>query len=376
MVFLHGGPGLAYDETFKSVTEWFPAHGHVLVAPELAGSGKPGLEHMSNSHTQNYVRDLKSVIQCLRERPNMQGKEFCAVAHSWGGFQLASLLTDETAEERNFFKQAVFISPNLDSAQTRLFADASDYNDATEESITAFERTLVLNFEERHTGADEEMDASEKMTILNNPLIDQSLNEKFSPFYRLEKMASDTAFLFFHAVDDKQVPVSQSVNAFARINDAGGNARIVIASQGGHGFFKTGDGHNAGVMTSCFSAIDTLVKQAVTSKTAVIDGVSLPETHIERVEGKILEADKNYRNYSKVLDDFHHGVESPATSDERKSIPPKGTLLEKIAGAYTRIAEELEKRNSPQARRQAKANREIASSINETIGKEASAFRG
>ena len=102
MIFLHGGPGLAYGESYEPVTKWCISHGYTLVAPEIAGSGKPGLENMSDSNTQNYTRDLKSVIQCLRERPDMQGKEFCVVAHSWGGFQLASLLTDETAEERNF----------------------------------------------------------------------------------------------------------------------------------------------------------------------------------------------------------------------------------------------------------------------------------
>ena len=172
MVFLHGGPGFEYDQNYEPVTNWFLGHGYTVVAPEIAGSGTPGLEHKSNSHSQNYVTDLKSVVQHLRARPDMQGKEFCVVAHSWGGFQLASLLTDEAAEERNFFKQAVFISPNLDSAQTRLFADASEFNDISDGTVTAFERTLVRNFEERHSGSEEEMDDSKKMTVLNNPLID------------------------------------------------------------------------------------------------------------------------------------------------------------------------------------------------------------
>lgn len=155
MLFLHGGPGLEYDDDYEPVTKWFVGNGYTVVAPEIAGSGTTGLENTSNSYSQNYVQDLKSVIHYLRERPEMQGKEFCVVAHSWGGFQLASLLTDETAEERGFFKQAVFISPNLDSAQTRLFADASEYNDASDGSLLAFGRTLVRNFEERHTGNEE-----------------------------------------------------------------------------------------------------------------------------------------------------------------------------------------------------------------------------
>ena len=88
--------------------------------------------------------------------------------------------------KREVFKQAVFISPNLDSAQTRVFADAPQYSEVNDASVTAFELTLVANFEERHAGREVKMDNSKKMTVLNNPLIDQSLNEKFSPFYRLK----------------------------------------------------------------------------------------------------------------------------------------------------------------------------------------------
>jgi pimeloyl-ACP methyl ester carboxylesterase len=369
MVFLHGGPGLAYGEDFKPVTDWFIEHGYTVVAPEIAGSGKSGLKNMSNSHTQNYVGDLKSVIHCLRERADMQGKQFCVVAHSWGGFQLASLLTDDTAEERNFFTQGVFISSNLDSAQTRLFADAAQFNDASDGTVRAFESVLVANFEERHAGRGVEMAASEKITVLNNPLIDQSLNEKFSPFYRLDKMPKDIPCLFFHAADDKNVPVSQSVEAFDRINNAGGDARLVISSQGGHGFFKTGKDYHAEVTKNCFGAIDSFVKQAGSSAKAVIDGAFLADKTIAEVEGKILDTHKNYQNYTKVLDDFHQGNEAPETGNESKRIPPKRKLLRKIADARAHLAARLESSNSPVAIAQAALNREMASLINDALEK-------
>lgn len=372
IVFLHGGPGLAYDETYETyepMTKWFVGHGYTLVAPEIAGSGKPGLEDTSNSHTRNYVRDLKSVVQCLSERSDMQGKEFCVVAHSWGGFQLASLLTDETAEERRFFKQAAFISPNLDSAQTRLFADASQYDESTDSRLATFERTLVRNFEERHAGQEQETGHAEKMTVVNNPLINQALNEKFSPFYRLDKMPRDIPCLFFHATNDLQVPVSQSVDAFARVNNAGGDARIVISSQGGHGFFKTGHAHNADVMTSCFGVIETLVKQSESSKKAVIDGDFLPDTNIAAVEEKILEVDKTYENYTKVLEDFHNEIEPPASGDQRKRIPPKRKLLRKIADAHVNIAEKHKTSNSLQASKNAETILQKALLINESLEK-------
>ncbi|MDB5758428.1 MAG: family peptidase [Burkholderia sp.] len=369
MVFLHGGPGLAYDAGYEPMTEWFLAHGYTVVAPEIAGSGKDGLENKSNSYTQNYVQDLKSVIHCLRERPDMQGKEFCAVAHSWGGFQLASLLTDEAAEERGFFKQVAFISPNLDSAQTRLFADASQYSDANEGSLLGFGRTLVRNFEERHTGNEEKMDESGKMTVLNNPLIDQSLNERFSPFYRLDKMPKDLPCLFFHATDDKQVPPSLSVDAFAKVNNAGGNASIVISSQGGHSFFKTGDAHQPGVMTNCFTSIDTLVKQGGSSKSVVIDGDMLPDSDIETVERRLLVADRAYENHTKALENFHNEIKAPETGNGRIGIPPKRELLEKIAKAHENLAKKFESLSTPVARRNAESNRNSANLINKSLEK-------
>lgn len=369
MLFLHGGPGLEYDDDYESVTKWFVGNGYTVVAPEIAGSGTTGLENTSNSYSQNYVQDLKSVIHYLRERPEMQGKEFCVVAHSWGGFQLASLLTDETAEERGFFKQAAFISPNLDSAQTRLFADASEYNDASDGSLLAFGRTLVRNFEERHTGNEEKMDESGKMTALNNPLIDQSLNEKFSPFYRLDKIPKELPCLFFHATDDEQVPSSLSVDAFAKVNNAGGNASIVISSKGGHRFFITGDTHQPGVTTNCFAAINTLVKQGGSSNNVVIDGDTLADSDIEAVEKRLLVADKAYENHTRALENFHNEIETPANGNGRKRIPPKRELLEKIATAHENLAKKFEMQGTPVARRNAESNRNSANLINKSLEK-------
>ena len=70
---------------------------------KLPAAGNPGWKSSRIPIRRIYVKDLKSVVQCLRDRPDMQGKEFCVVAHSWGGFQLASLLTDEAADEAGSF---------------------------------------------------------------------------------------------------------------------------------------------------------------------------------------------------------------------------------------------------------------------------------
>jgi hypothetical protein len=233
---------------------------------------------------------------------------------------------------------------------------------------------LVKNFKERHAGTEENLDESKKMTVVNNPLIDKALNESFSPFYRLENMPKNMPCLFFHATDDKQVPVSESVDAFARINSAGGDARIIISSQGGHVFFKTGKDHNAEVMKNCFDAIDTLLRRVESAGKAVIDGAILSDPNPENVEGRILAADKTYENYSKALEEFHQGIERPVAGEERKRLPPKRKLLGKIADAHENIATRLERLeterlDTPVTRKNAEANRQKASLIKEWLKK-------
>jgi len=344
IIFLHGGPGIEYNQNFEHVTSWFLKHGYTLVAPEIAGSSRPGLENTSNSYTQppNYVRDLKSVIQCLRERSDFQGKEFCAVAHSWGGFQLASLLTDPNSslEDRNFFRQVVFVSSNLDSAQTRFFT-APFRNPPY---VTDMDQVLS-DFKERHAGSASE--GRDQITVVNNPVINQALNEKFSPYYRLEKMPLDVPYLFFHAMDDTQVPASQSIDSFEKVNSAGGNAKIVICTNGKHGFFKTEAHHHADVMTACFDAIDNLIKQPDLLPKATINSQCFDDLDSEKLESKILETDKTYKNYKKLLESFHKEDEVGGEEKRENEIPRKRAVLTQIKKDSEELLELFISENMP-----------------------------
>ncbi|MDB5854114.1 MAG: Peptidase prolyl oligopeptidase domain protein [Herminiimonas sp.] len=335
VMFLHGGPSLEYDADFAHVTSWFVNHGYTVIAPEIAGSGPTGLKNTSNSHTRNYVRDLESVIQWLSDESDFKSKEFCVVAHSWGGFQLASLLTDGAEKARQFFKQVVFISANLDSAQTRLFADP------------VCEYSMISNFSVRHAGSAEVIGDEGKMTVTNNPLMDQSLNENFSPFYRLDKVPIDIPYLFFHAIDDVQVPVSQSIDSFNAIKRAGGDAKIVIAEHGCHGFFKAGAEHNPEVMTTCFDAIDTLVKTPEKLTTAMIGSQSVDSSDVTNVEKGIAKIDGNYKNYKKVLDAFHSDDRSvPGEIREDRDLGRTGRLR-KFRADHQNVIDRLSGRVEP-----------------------------
>ena len=367
IVFLHGGPGLDYNESYAPVTDWFIRHGYTFIAPEIAGSGKEGLENTSNSYTLNYVRDLKAVIQYLRERQDFTGKEFCAVAHSWGGFQLASLLTDEESPDRNFFSRAVFISSNLDSAQTRLFADP--YDDRSSDALINSKNQMLGNFTQRHAGRNEQIDDANKMTVISNPLIDQSLNEKFSPYYRLEKVPSNVPCLFFHATDDKQVPASQSVDAFNKINSAGGDARIVISSQGDHGFFKAGTTHDPEVMATCFSAVDTLVKKPALLAKAGINGEAVDCTEAGTLEGKLLATDGSYENHRKLLEDFHKPQALAAGTARETRMPRKREYLQRIRDAHQEKMDFLIGKKIPKSHKSVQFHDAIILSINKALEK-------
>ncbi len=301
IIFLHGGPGLSYDDAFDNLTSWSLDHGYTLVAPEIAGSSKPGLVDSSDSFANppNYVRDLQAVIQHLRQQPDFKGKEFCVVAHSWGGFQLASFLTDKniSPEDKNFIKQVVFMSPNLDSAHTRIFEMSDRIGGPT------FETELQSEMTRRHAGS--LSDSQGKINFLNNPAMNKELNEAISPFYRLEQMPKEIPCLFVHPTTDKIVPASQSLAAVQRINSSGGDAKIVMTTSGSHGFFKTGNTNDPEVTATCLGAIDRLIKDPDSLTKVTIDKESLENSDPENIEAKIKEKDGSYENHNKLLYEWH-----------------------------------------------------------------------
>jgi hypothetical protein len=164
-------------------------------------------------------------------------------------------------------------------------------------------------------------------------------------------MPSAVSCLFFHAGDDEQVPLSQSVDAFTKINDAGGNASIIVSSQGGHSFFKAGSGHNDLVTASCFSAMDTFFKQTEPAIKALIDNAFLGDGDIGTVEARILEMDRNYENYTKELTEFHNDTESVRENGGRNKLPSKKRLLQKIEAAHADSAKKLERIEHPEIKK-------------------------
>lgn len=312
VLFLHGGPDLLFGEDYENLKSWSLEHGYTLIAPEIAGSEKQGLKNTSDSFSDppNYVRDLKSVLHYLRQHADFKEKEICIVAHSWGGFQLASFLTDKnlSPEDRNFIKQIVFMSPNLDSAHTRIYEMSERIGGPT------FETELRSEMIRRHAGS--ESNSTEKLSFVNNPVMDKDLNEKISPFYRLDQMPKDIPCLFIHPTSDKTVPVSQSLAAVEKINSSGGNAKIFLATSGGHAFFTTKEVNDPLVTTACFGAIDNLIKHPDSLNTATIDGEPLENSTTENIEAKIKEKDNGYENLTKLLDEWHGQAE---TTKGRKS---------------------------------------------------------
>lgn len=310
ILFLHGGPDLSYDDTFDNLTSWSLERGSTLIAPEIAGSSKPGLEGTSDSFSTppNYVRDLQSVIHYLRETPNFKEKELCMVAHSWGGFQLASFLTDKniSAEDKKFIKQVVFMSPNLDSAHTRIFEMKERIGGG------AFEVELSNEMSRRHAGTNS--DSSVKIDFINNPVMNKNLNEEISPFYRLEQIPKEIPCLFVHPTKDNIVPASQSLAAVEKISSSSGNAKIFMTSNGGHGFFKAGEVGDPDTAAACFGVIDSLIKNPNSLRKITIDEYSSDNSDPENIDLKIKEKNSEYESQKNLLDEWH----GKASSDNRK----------------------------------------------------------
>jgi len=270
MLFLHGGPDLSYDDSFEPLTSWSLDHGYTLIAPEIAGSSKPGLAGTSDSFASppNYVRDFQSVIHYLRQQPDFKEKELCVVAHSWGGFQLASFLTDKniSTEDKKFIKQVVFMSPNLDSAHTRIFEMKDRIGGGT------FEVELSNEMSRRHAGTNSH--SSVKIDFINNP----------------------------------------SLAAVEKISSRGGNAKIFMTTNGGHGFFKTGEVGDPDTTAACFGAIDALIKNPNSLRKITIDEYSSDNSDPENIEIKIKEKNSEYESQKNLLDEWH----GKSSSDNEK----------------------------------------------------------
>lgn len=314
ILFLHGGPDLSYNSDFDRLTSWSLAHGYPLVAPEIAGSDKPGLTSTSDSFTNppNYVRDFQAVIQYLRQQSDFKEKAFCVIAHSWGGFQLASFLTDKSvaSEDKNFIKQIVFMSPNLDSAHTRIFEMHDRIGGPT------FEVELSNEMTRRHAG--EKSASAGKIDFFNNPVMKKNLNEEISPFYRLEQMPKEIPCLFIHPTKDGVVPASQSLAAMEKINRGGGNAKIVMTTNGDHAFFKAGQADDL-VMATCMSAIDSLINNPDSLDKVRVDDESVVISDLDDIEKKIKEKDDRYESQSNLLREWHEpGSVSNVTGKKNK----------------------------------------------------------
>ncbi len=337
ILFLHGGPDLSYDNSFDNLTSWSLDHGYTLIAPEIAGSSKPGLLDTSDSFANppNYVRDLQSVIHYLRQQPDFKEKELCMVAHSWGGFQLASFLTDKnvSAEDKKFIKQVVFMSPNLDSAHTRIFEMKERIGGGT------FEVELSNEMSRRHAGTNSH--SSVKIDFINNPVMNKNLNEEISPFYRLEQIPKEIPCLFVHPTKDNIVPASQSLAAVEKISSSGGNAKIFMTSNGGHGFFKTGEVGDPDTAAACFGAIGSLIKNPDSLRKITIDEYSSDNSDPENIDLKIKEKNSEYESQKNLLDEWH----GKASSDNEKGGKNKIQTLISMKKRKEDLLKTLEERN-------------------------------
>ncbi len=336
ILFLNGGPGLAYDDTFDNLTSWSLDHGYTLVAPEITGSSKPGLEDTSDSFASppNYVRDLQSVVHYFREHPDFREKEFCVVAHSWGGFQRASFLTNDSisSDDKNFFRQVVFISPNLDSAHTRIFSQRDEIGGPT------YEVELQNELTRRHAGNNSH--SSGKISFVNNPVMNKNLNEAISPFYRRDQMPKGIPCLFVHPVKDSTVPLSQSLAAAEKINSEGGNAKMLITTNGGHVFFKTGKVNDPEATAVCFGAIDSLVRNPDSLASAMTDDESLAHPDSEHIELSIKAKDSQYESQKNLLTDWHRKDEASEGAEKTN----KFEVMKKLKAQKEAHLKKLEER--------------------------------
>ena len=144
--------------------------------------------------------------------------------------------------------------------------------------------------------------------------MNKNLNEEISPFYQLEQIPKEIPCLFVHPTKDNIVPASQSLAAVEKISSSGGNAKIFMTSNGGHGFFKTGEVGDPDTAAACFGAIDSLIKNPNSLRKITIDKYSSDNSDPENIDLKIKEKNSEYESQKHLLDEWH----GKASSDNEK----------------------------------------------------------
>jgi len=199
IVLPHGGPQVRDDPGFDWISQALASRGYAVLQPEFRGSGGFGKDLLSagfGEFGRKMQTDLSDGVRALAAQGLIDAKRVCIVGGSYGGYAALAGATLDTG----VYRCAVSVAGLSDlSAQLEYWHWPS--NTLDDRNTRFWDRFLGVN-----SADDPKLDA-------------------ISPIKHVDKVS--IPILLIHGRDDTVVPISQSVNMFDALKQAGKQVQFV-----------------------------------------------------------------------------------------------------------------------------------------------------
>jgi dipeptidyl aminopeptidase/acylaminoacyl peptidase len=212
VVHYHGGPEGQHRPTFNAVNQYLLSRGFGILMPNVRGSTGYGREYqMLDDYRRRWdsVRDGVAAAAWLVRSGHASPGRIATYGGSYGGFMsVACVVEDQEAVERG-------------ERAARLFGAC----------VSTVGIVNLKTFLERTSGYRRKLREAEY-----GPLSDPEFLASVSSLHRADKI--QVPVLIGHGFNDPRVPVEEAMQLAAALRARGGQVRLFIAPDEGHGFAK------------------------------------------------------------------------------------------------------------------------------------------
>lgn len=203
VVSVHGGPEAQERPGFNPLYQYLVERGYAVIAPNVRGSSGYGKRYVhldDREKRMDSVKDLKAVVDYIRETPEFDGQRIALWGGSYGGFMVLSGIT----QYPEYFRAAIDIV-GISNLETFL-ENTSEYRRALRESEYGYLAT------------------------------DREFLRQFSPIHYVDRIRA--ALFVVHGANDPRVPLEEAQQMVAALQARGLPVVFRVFSDEGHGLAK------------------------------------------------------------------------------------------------------------------------------------------
>jgi len=203
IINIHGGPESQYKPSLVSLTQYYVYQGYAVVAPNVRGSSGYGKEYLALDDIEkrpDSVRDLVSLHEHLKSRPQLDLNRVALMGGSYGGYMVLAALA--------FYPELWVAGVDI--------VGISNF-------ITFLENTAPYR---RHLREAEYGYLDRHRDLLHS----------ISPINHIENIKSP--LLVIHGANDPRVPLSEAEQVVKKLHALGRKAELIVYRDEGHGLSK------------------------------------------------------------------------------------------------------------------------------------------